>query len=234
MIKPTFCLESITVDAHLSVGGGRQLSVTKIVAESTSVSARLLTLGLDVADLQHAVTQGYLARINLTENHPKTFRGSTMWGEMVAALRNILRPKDWYKSDDSNYERTINPCSSIAIVVTTGDEGTGVPHLVPSNKCPKGVNTVAAIKVNMQLSFPFVELSEPTESMSGLETWVLLVHIAKDEIRSELSLPSGIHNKKISAWAERIILPVIPRENSTVEIQRPELPEIDVPIKRKA
>jgi hypothetical protein len=235
MIQPTFCLEPVAVDIHPLDLGSLQSSVTKITVEPSNVTARLLALGLDLSDLQYAITQGYLARTDLTENHPKIFWGYSMWAQTVSALRDILRSKNWLKSDIRNYELTISPNLKVAIVVTTGDEGTGVAHLIPSNKCPKGVNTVAAINANnKQLLLPFAEFSEQTESNLGSVTWVLLVHLAKDEIRSELSLPSGIHNKKISAWAERIILPALPRENTTVEIQRPELPEIDVPIKRKA
>lgn len=204
-----------------------------IHSDVLDVHGRLDQLGLTVAALQESVRQGYMARARLTANHPRIFFGSSMWAETVAALRDNLRPDKWFKSDDSNYELTINPGSDLAIVVTTGDDGTGLAHLDPSNKCPKGTNTADAIAVNNQLDL-FAELLPPLEEKSGFTTWVLLIHVAVDEVRAELSLPSDIVNGKIKAWKERIIMPALPREDDVVTIRPPDVPEIDVPIQRKA
>lgn len=194
---------------------------------------RLSLLGIPMAALTEAVWQGYLARSRTTANHPKISRGYFMWAEAVAVLREQLRPHGWIKSDKGNYELAVNEKAGLAIAVTTGDEATGMTGAVPSNKCPKGVNTVEAIENNRQQDM-FSELLPAVEDVQGVTTWVLLIHLAANELRCELSLPSSIANGKINGWKERIILSSMPLDDDTIEIQAPDLPDIEVPIKKKA
>jgi len=194
---------------------------------------RLSQLGIPIAVLTESVWQGYLARARTTTNHPRIARGIIMWAETVAVLREQLRPKGWVKSDKGNYELAVNEKESLAIVVTTGDDATGIVGATPSNKCPKGVNTAEAVEVNNQLDM-FSELLPAEAEFQGLTTWVLLIHLATNEARCELSLPSSIFSGKINGWKERVILPSLPLDEGSVEIELPDLPEIEVLIKKKA
>ena len=194
---------------------------------------RLSQLGIPLAALTESVWLGYLARARTTANHPRIARGVIMWAETVAVLREQLRPEGWIKSDKGNYELTVNEKDGVAIVVTTGDDATGMIGAAPSNKCPKGVNTAEAVETNNQLDM-FSELLSAVEEIQGLTTWVLLIHLAENEVRCELSLPSSISNGKINGWKERVILPSMQLDNDSVEIELPELPDIEVPIKKKA
>ena len=194
---------------------------------------RLSELGIAISVLTESVWQGYLARSRTTANHPRIARGIIMWAETVAVLREQLRPQGWVKSDKGNYELTVNEKEGLAIVVTTGDEATGIVGATPSNKCPKGVNTAEAVEANNQLDM-FSELLPTIEEVQGPTTWVLLMHLAANEVRCELSLPSSISSGKINGWKERIILPSVPLDNDSVEIELPDLPDIEVPIKKKA
>ena len=72
-----------------------------------------------------------------------------------------------------------------------------------------------AVGRNVQLAFDFPDLY-PREARwapadpDGLATWLLLYHAAPDQIRAELSLANGIDQRgRVSAWIERIILPVV-------------------------
>lgn len=194
---------------------------------------RLTQLGIPMPALKESVWQGYLARSRTTSNHPRISRGIIMWAEAVAVLREQLRSQGWVKADKGNYELVVNEAESIAVVVTTGDEATGVVGATPSNKCPKGVNTAEAVETNNQLDM-FSELLPVVEETRGLTTWVLLMHLTSNELRCELSLPSSISNGKINNWKERIILPSMPLDDHTVDIDIPDLPDIEVPIKKKA
>lgn len=194
---------------------------------------RLSLLGISLPILTESVWQGYLARSRTTANHPSIARGVIMWAETVAVLREQLRPQGWVKSDKGNYELVVNKKESLAIVVTTGDDATGMIGATPSNKCPKGVNTVEAVETNNQQDM-FSELLPIVEKTLGLTTWVLLMHMAATEVRCELSLPSSISNGKIDGWKERIILPSLPLDDDSVELELPDLPDIEVSIKKKA
>lgn len=194
---------------------------------------RLSQLGVPLTVLKESVWQGYLARSRTTANHPRIARGIIMWAETVASLREQLRPEGWVKSDKGNYELAVNEKEGLAVVVTTGDEATGMVGATPSNKCPKGVNTAEAVEANNQLDM-FSELLPAIEETQGLATWVLLMHLAASEVRCELSLPSSISNGKINGWKERIILPSMPLDDDSIEIEAPDLPDVEVPIKKKA
>lgn len=194
---------------------------------------RLSQLGIPLGALTESAWQGYLARTRTTANHPKISRGVIMWAEAVAVLREQLRSEGWIKSDKGNYELVVHEADGLAILVTTGDEATGMVGATPSNKSPKGVNTVDAVEANNQLDM-FSELLPSIEASQFHTTWVLLIHLAPNEVRCELSLPSSISNGKINGWKERIILPALPLDDDSVEIGIPDLPDIEVPIKKKA
>jgi hypothetical protein len=49
-----------------------------------------------------------------------------------------------------------------------------------------------------------------------LLTWLLLFHTDDDGLHVELSLPDRIDEGRITRWAERIILPVFPRDEIRV------------------
>ena len=44
-------------------------------------------------------------------------------------------------------------------------------------------------------------------------TWLMLFHVDDEGFRVELSLPDAIVEGRITSWAERIILPVFPRDD---------------------
>lgn len=106
-----------------------------------------------------------------------------------------------------------------AIVATTGDAVTGQSGGSPCTKYAKGIQTVRAIGRNVQLTLDFPELDmgealwAVADDAGEMATWLLLYHVAPDEIRAELSLANGIDQRgHVSRWVERIILPVIRTE----------------------
>lgn len=200
-----------------------------------AVHDRLESLGLTEAPLRSAVTQGYLARTRLTANHPRIFHGYLPWAETVASLRDQLRPSGWEKSDEGNYELTIHLELELAVAVMTGDDGTGTPEITPSNKCPKGSNTIEAISLNNQIDlFPEL-LPLPSIEKAKFTTWILLYYFAPDEIRCELSLPSDIGTDgRIRGWKERIILSSIPLDEEPIDVRLPRSPDINIEIRRRA
>lgn len=212
-----------------------------IHVETWDVNKHLAELGLDQEGLRDVVRRGQLAYISCTANHPPMVPGFWAWGETVCALREHLLPKGWERSDDNNYSRVISPTKQFAIAVCSGDEGTGRPDAMPSNKAPKGPSTMDAIAANQfQLGLPLEFPTQPTsivstEGMEELVTRILLVYRTTKEVRCELSLPSSIGiGGRIDNWRERILLGTIPLDGDLIEIAPPELQDITVDVKRKA
>ena len=212
------------------------MSAMVLFDNSQEIANRLEQLGLNEAALREAVYQGHLQRTRLTLNHPIIYHGLNMWGEVVAALREQLRPLHWVREDIGGYALTVHEERKLAITVASGDEGTGSPSAHPSNRAKKGRNTVEAIEANRQLEL-FEQLPPEAAAEEGRQTWALMHHTdtARGEIRVELSRPSSIGGDgKITAWAERIILASIPFDDDLVEIYPLSGPDIDIDIRRKA
>ncbi|HDS1558077.1 TPA: hypothetical protein QEL11_001939 [Stenotrophomonas maltophilia] len=204
---------------------------------SEEIASRLEQLGVTEMALREAIYQGHLQRTRLTPNHPRNFPGLVMWGEVVAALRDQLRPLDWIRQDVGSFPVTVNESLNLAIAVASGDEGTGNPYAHPSNRSKKGRNTVEAIEANRQMVLFEEFMQEIKDDAEGNQTWILMHHTdtSKGEIRFELSLPAEIGNDgKITSWSERILLGSIPFDDDLTEILEPGGPDIDIEIRRKA
>ena len=202
------------------------------------IASRLDQLGVTEVALREAIYQGHLQRTRLTLNHPRTFPGLVMWGEVVAALRDQLRPLDWIRQDVGGFPVTVKETLNLAIAVASGDEATGNPYAHPSNRSKKGRHTVDAIESNRQMVLLFEEfMQDVKEDVEGTQTWILMHHTdtSKREIRFELSLPAEIGNDgKITSWSERILLGSVSFDDDLVEILQPGGPDIDIEIRRKA
>ena len=121
----------------------------------------------------------------------------------------------------------------------TGNSETGKEFGNPTNQADKGAVLDEAVQKNVQYQlFENAALNRMQKGEGGTQLWVLLYHVdaaGKDarEIRSELSLPSSFHKKKIIGWAERIILRSIPTNPSTrIAPSLPNKP-IEVVVERK-
>jgi hypothetical protein len=146
--------------------------------------------------------------------YPPSAPGSIRWIHTVATLREALWSYGYRPSDAGQLSRAVHHGRRVAILPSTGSSTTGIPFYVagrdPSTKWPKGERTAAAVKRNSQLPLFADESSEaePEPEDSLLETWILLQHATKEEVRGELSLPAEIDGKGyITKWSVRLILP---------------------------
>ena len=147
--------------------------------------------------------------------------GLTRWGRTTRFLREELIPAGWDYDNPRNLARTVHPDGHVAIVATSGDAMTGLPDHSTTTKYPKGFATVEAVQVNDQLALDLGDFDPaPDEDRSadpaGAQTWYLLYHVGEEEFRVELSLPDAIENGWITRWAERIILPALPRDDDSL------------------
>ncbi len=201
--------------------------ITILHAEPTSVTSRLQQLGLTEAALLRAVTACYIAKSKCTENHPPLFPPIAAWSEAVRTLRDVLKPEGWTRFNDQNSPKTVSPDGSISIIVSTGNEATGIPHAEPATTSSKGPNT--AYLPGMDLPVPLQDEDE------RVTTWILLAHHANDELRAELSSPLDVGGDgRVSVWKERIILRAQPLNGDQVVLAPPVQPDIDVAVRRKA
>ncbi len=181
----------------------------RVVVDEEALS-RLDGLGLTVELIERSILRAEAEAATCTDFDPPTMAGFTRYGRTVRFLREELVPQGWDYDNPRNLCRTIHPSREFCIVSTSGDEGTGDPMLTPSTKNPKGYATELAVDTNGQLTFDFGDVDSIEESATKddqIATWFLLYRVTGDEIKAELSLPSGFEGNYIVDWRERIILP---------------------------
>lgn len=212
-----------------------EVNSTQVIESPHDVDTRLAEIGLTRSIIEEALRQANLYRVRLTAHHPRLYRYQVMSAETVAALRDLLVPQGWHKSDDGNYELTVRAELNVAIAVASGDDGTGNPRLTPSNKSPKGRHTVDAVATNRQIDM-FADLI-PVESIddNSIGTWILLHHIKAGKIDVELSRPNEIGDDgKINSWSERILLGAIDLDDDNIIVTPPQQPDLNIEISRKS
>lgn len=213
----------------------------RIVVHPADVDARLQELDPALTQdlMLEANQRGFEARLEATLAHAPTAAGTLHWHAFVPALRLALKVQDWIIKDHKNCPLIISADRSMAIVVMTGNSETGKEYGNPTNQADKGAVLDEAVQKNIQYQlFENSALNKMQKGDGGTQLWVLLYHVdagVKDarEIRSELSLPSNFHKKKIIGWAERIILRSIPTDPSTRITPSLPIEPIEVVVERK-
>jgi hypothetical protein len=213
----------------------------RVLVESEA-SGRLAELGLTIELIELVVRRADAEASICTALDPPIMEGLTRWGRMNRFLREELIPAGWRFDNPRNLPRTIHPSGEFAIVATTGDELTGLAGLLPATKYLKGDATVQAVVVNEQLTLDFGDFPPgpddiPVGGSGELLTWFMMFHAEEEAFRVELSLPNAITDGRITSWAERIILPVFPRDDdrltSPITPDRDDLDEVVVEVTRR-
>ena len=177
---------------------------------------RLVELDLTVGVVATALGAADLVSAQCTELDPPILEGLLRWGRATRALREQLVPHGWTYDNPNNLARTIHPSRDFAVVLATGDEGTGLPSTGAGPRHARGYATELAIHANGQLAFEFDSLlrlatAGRSPGLGHLQTWFLLYYPEPEHFRAELSLPQGIDRGRITRWTERILLPPLPR-----------------------
>jgi hypothetical protein len=196
--------------------------------------ARLVELGLSVADFDFVLSGADAEARTWTALAPPVIAGMARWGKTNELLRIRLLPRGWTHDDPRNMPRTISPARDVALVAATGDGATGRPDVAARNLYARGGETVRAIGRGDQLAFDYPGLEPP--GADDTDIWLLLYHPAADEIRAELSRPDSISPAGyVDSWAERILLPTIRLAQPAIAAPGPAVTgEVSVPVARRA
>lgn len=205
-------------------------------SSSPEISRLEELFGLTIEQVQDVIMVGVHARTSGTRHHPKTYPGYAQWAETVRALRDAVVPLGWAATDKNNFPLCVNDGRGLSVAVQTGDRETGTTG-IPSNRAPKGASTEQAVAVNMR-QFSLFEAEDLPMLPSATDDarhimWILLYHVAQNEVRFELSLPSKMVGGKIRSWQERIIFPAIPLDETQIYFGDDDGPEFDVSVERK-
>lgn len=199
-----------------------------IVDDPALVDAWLRGLHPDLkAILFHdAIRGGVGGRNDVTPASAPTAAGVQQWLKTVEDLRTLLAALQWHIHEERNCPFISSPDRSVSIVVMTGNSETGKNGFEdPTNQAEKGAVAESFVHQNSQLElFNRDSFNLAKERQKETQVWALLYHYDKalNEVRFELSLPTGFDNKKITKWDVRLILGSIPNNPANFTIRKDE------------
>lgn len=179
-----------------------------VVWEREAVKAALHEFDLTLDELIEVVEAARWGRNSASRLDPTGFSGWLQYGHATRALRTTLaedRPagRKWRPDNTNGFCQTIDPAEKMSITVSSDDEDTGRPYGEPKTRNPKGKCSIRGLRSN-RLQMDLFAVHEPADDPL---VWILLIHVHKDEVRAELSLPLGMdETRRIDEWAKRIII----------------------------
>lgn len=198
----------------------------KTIVEPPLVDARLQELSPDLAVslLTNVIQSGLGSRNDTTRASAVTAAGVQQWLKTVEELRTQLSDKQWRIHNEKNCPFISSPDHSVSIVVMTGNSETGKQGFEdPTNQAEKGVVVEGFVHSNRQLElFNQDAFKLVKEKRKETQVWAFLYHYDKalNEVRFELSYPTGFGKKKITEWGERLILGSIPNNPTEFTIRK--------------
>ena len=199
-----------------------------IIDDPVSVEAQLQELHPDLKSIlfQDAIRGGLGGRNDVTRASAPTAAGVQQWHKTVEDLRTLLAELQWHIHEQQNCPFISSPERAVSIVVMTGNSETGKNGFEdPTNQAEKGTVAENFVQQNSQLElFNRDSFRLAKERSTETQVWALLYHYDKvlNEVRFELSLPTGFDNKKITEWGVRLILGCIPNNPADFTIRKDE------------
>lgn len=200
----------------------------RIVDDPELVEARLQELHPDLKPIlfKDAIRGGLGGRNEVTRASATVAAGLQQWLKTVEDLRTLLAGLQWHIHEQQNCPFISSPDRSLSIVVMTGNSETGKNgYQDPTNQAEKGTVAQKFIQQNTQLElFNRKSFKLAKEKQNDTQVWALLYHYDKvlNEVRFELSLPTGFDKKKITEWGVRLILGSIPNNPADFTIRKDE------------
>lgn len=177
---------------------------------------RLADFDLSIAEIHDYIVRSGLAASNgVSPLAPPGAGGRHAHDAYVSALRTLLVPRGWVPVQGDNVARTVHRERQIAILVSGGNEFTGIVGGANylTTAWPKGSRAFAGAILPVQEGFDSVDQSEfdwgeDQQDDPEWVVWYLLHHQTEDEVRLELSAPSRLDDRDFPrGWLDRIILP---------------------------
>lgn len=202
--------------------------ISTVIDDPVLVQARLDELhpDLQIKLLTDAIIGGLRWRNEATPASAPIAAGVQQWLKTVEDLRTLLASMQWLVHEQQNCPFVSSPDRSVSIVVMTGSAETGRNGSDnPTNQAEKGAVAEGFVQTNNQLElFNQESVLLAKKHQKETQVWALLYHYDKghNEVRFELSIPTGFSKKKITRWGERLILGSISNNPAEFTIRRDE------------
>lgn len=166
--------------------------------------------------IEQAIMYSISATFNVTENYPKSARGTTLYNEVISNLRDIFHTEGFERWYVNNIELTVSKELRIAFYFCRGDEQTGIKTaLSPLSLRKKGKITqqILGLKSHNDMNYEMFPETVDINSIEKPEITIWAVTIFADFIndtyRAELGVPLSVNHKGyIDNFDRRIMLDI--------------------------
>ncbi|MET8154680.1 hypothetical protein ACIBSW_07120 [Actinoplanes sp. NPDC049668] len=182
-----------------------------------AAQARLATLGLTEADLEHPLYLALADATLCTDLDAPGAAGYLFWTRSNRYLRERLAPQGWTWTNRDNVLRTIDPAGQFTVTAMSATGAVGVQRGQVQTRNPKGSVVATLVRYNYSLyggprnQYPIPGTEVPEQFEPGmLPTWFLLYRVTSEGIQRELSLPVDMLGSVVNKWREHILLTTMP------------------------
>jgi hypothetical protein len=184
------------------------MAQAKVYREEWEVDARLQDFGVSREELVEVVRTVVAARADAVEDDPLSAEGLFAYIYGTRRLRQVFRSKGWMSFREDNVESVRHPDRNLLVVYQSVDQASNLFH-TPQAVSGKGSGADRLISAGQGTLFPDTELVSLTQdALSDLKfgTWFFCVSVDGEDVRAELSRPTGIAGRNFEAFAERIFI----------------------------
>jgi len=172
------------------------------------LASLLEVIGLSIECVEILIGVGAAESRTFSRAAPLAASEYMRWARMVEhfQLESTAQGLGWLRYNPQNLPVFVHPKTQIGLVISSGDEYTGVSFANPSTRNPKGTSFARTIDPDGQLAF-FGTLDDEAEMIEVSDMRVLLYQERGGLVFTELSRPSIVHAGRIVAWDDRVIFP---------------------------
>jgi hypothetical protein len=167
----------------------------------------LAPMRLDAEVFERAISVGAAESRTFSLGAPKSAAEITRWLRTIESAHEglMLLKQGWRRFDPENLPYFIQPELKLGLIVSSGDQFTGVTYNSPSNRNPKGDAFARRVDENGQVAL----FGQPTPEgeVEVDDAWVCLYDERDGMVFVELSRPLSMSGRYVGTWSDRIIFP---------------------------
>lgn len=170
--------------------------------------ARLLApLRLEATVFERAVSVAAAESRTFTPGAPKSAPQITRWLRTVEAVHEglMLLQLGWRRFDPQNLPYFLQSDLKLGLIVSSGNEFSGVSYGSPTTKNPKGSAFARRVDDNGKLAMFGQPADEGEANVDDVR--ILLYNERAGLVHLELSRPTAMLGSLVNVWSERIIFP---------------------------
>lgn len=171
------------------------------------LAGHLAPMRLEAAVFERAVSVAASESRTFSPGAPKSAPEITRWLRTVESVHEslMLLKLGWRRFDPENLPYFLQPDLNLGLIVSSGDQFTGVTYGNPRNRNPKGEAFARRVDENGQVAL----FGQPTDEGEVVvdDAWVCLYDERNGLVHIELSRPTSMSGKFVSTWSDRIIFP---------------------------